>query len=249
MNIVVAEPSMRAFGPKYVPRAGDGCVLWMPGQDDAQSATLRDRSGKANNGTIAQASWVREGRGLWSLSFDGTDDYVDMGTGASLDVTTGDVSVEMWVYVGTQTENNPMLFNKGGHGLTVAGYAFEGGTIAGGTAERPVFEVSDGGGVAGDSQSSNRVPALNDSKWHYLVGVLDKTADTIDVYYDGASQTPVSLGGTVGSITNPTRVAYLGGITTGNNFNGKIALVRVRTRLLSAAEILWTYRQERGMFV
>ena len=85
-----------ASTPKYVPRAGDGCVLWLPGQDDAQSATIRDRSGKGNNGTITGATWGRLPRGLWYLDFDNVDDVVNCGHNASL-ALTGDMTFEFWV--------------------------------------------------------------------------------------------------------------------------------------------------------
>ena len=60
-------------------RPDSTCALYLPGQDDPQSAVIRDRSGKGNNGTIVGATWARTGRGLWVLSFDGADDYISLG--------------------------------------------------------------------------------------------------------------------------------------------------------------------------
>lgn len=54
------------------------CVLWLPGQDDPQSATIRDRSGQGNHGTIVGATWARNAQGVWTLVYDG-DDYVTFG--------------------------------------------------------------------------------------------------------------------------------------------------------------------------
>ncbi len=39
---------------KYQPDAST--IVWLPGQDDAYSSTIRDRSGKGNNGTISGAT-------------------------------------------------------------------------------------------------------------------------------------------------------------------------------------------------
>jgi len=58
-------------------RPDANCVLWFPGQDDAYSTTIRDRSGKENHGTIVGATWSRQPSGLWSLYHDG-DDYIDI---------------------------------------------------------------------------------------------------------------------------------------------------------------------------
>ena len=56
---------------------------------------LRDVSGHGNHGRIHGAKWVerKQGHALW---FDGEDDYVDCGAGASLDIRKT-VTVEVWV--------------------------------------------------------------------------------------------------------------------------------------------------------
>ncbi|KKK77854.1 hypothetical protein LCGC14_2849430, partial [marine sediment metagenome] len=56
-------------GVLYEPDAS--CVLWLLGQDDAYSTTIRDRSGQGNHGTINDATWARTGQGLWYLVLDG----------------------------------------------------------------------------------------------------------------------------------------------------------------------------------
>ena len=55
---------------------------------------LHDRSGNGNDGTIVGAQWITRRSG-YCLEFDGIDDYVDCGHGASLDLT-GAVTLEAW---------------------------------------------------------------------------------------------------------------------------------------------------------
>ena len=65
--------------------------------DEAEGDTARDSSGKGNDGTIHGATWVSEGISGSSLSFDREDDYVDCGNDSSLDLGTGDFSLEAWI--------------------------------------------------------------------------------------------------------------------------------------------------------
>jgi hypothetical protein len=55
------------------------CVLYLEGQQDPQSSTIRDLSGYNNHGTIIGATWSRLPSGLWVNSFDGTNDYISCG--------------------------------------------------------------------------------------------------------------------------------------------------------------------------
>ena len=59
-------------------------------------ATILDNSPYGNHGTITGATWVRLPSGLWVLSFDGTDDYINCGKTASLKITNT-ITFECWV--------------------------------------------------------------------------------------------------------------------------------------------------------
>jgi len=79
---------------KFQPDAN--CVLWTPGQDDPQSAVIRDRSGQGNDGAITGCLWVRTSKGTWVQNFDG-DDEVNVANDASLMMGTQDFTYKMWV--------------------------------------------------------------------------------------------------------------------------------------------------------
>jgi len=64
--------------------------------NEGKGNVLQDRSGKENHGKIHGARWVKVGGGH-ALKFDGVDDYVDCGNGASLDIT-GPITLEAWIH-------------------------------------------------------------------------------------------------------------------------------------------------------
>ena len=79
-------------------RSGASTVLWLPGQTDAYSSTIKDWSGNANHGTISGATWTRLPRGLWCLTFDGVDDIVTITDAASLQsIFVAGGTIAMWV--------------------------------------------------------------------------------------------------------------------------------------------------------
>ena len=89
-------------------RPDTSCVLWLPGQDDAYSVTIRDRLGKGNHGTIYGALWKRNSQGLWYLDLDG-DDYVTITDAPSFNITTA-LTVITWVKVTNVITGNRFSF-------------------------------------------------------------------------------------------------------------------------------------------
>ena len=72
-----------------------GCVLCLAGLPGGGDK-LYDRSPYCNIGTITGATWVRLPGGLWCLSYDGSDDYVNCGNRENLQ-TYKELTVKAWV--------------------------------------------------------------------------------------------------------------------------------------------------------
>jgi hypothetical protein len=68
-----------SYKPKWWPTPSS-CVLYLEGQQDAQSAKIRDLSGYGNHGTITGTTWVRLPSGLWVTNHDNVDDVISCGT-------------------------------------------------------------------------------------------------------------------------------------------------------------------------
>jgi hypothetical protein len=81
-----------------------GCVMSLTGLPGG-SNKIYDRSPYGNNGTITGATWVRLASGLWCLSFDGSDDGVNCGQAASLNITE-QLTYELWLRPGTTWQSN-----------------------------------------------------------------------------------------------------------------------------------------------
>jgi hypothetical protein len=64
--------------------------------DEGYGTTTYDNSINNNDGTIYGASSTA-GKFGKALSFDGTDDYVDAGNGASLNITGNQITIEAWI--------------------------------------------------------------------------------------------------------------------------------------------------------
>jgi len=98
-------------GVMYEPDSS--CVLWLPGQDDAYSSTIKDRSGNGNHGTITGATWVKLSSGLWVNSFNGVGDIITVTDSNSLDIT-GAITLMAWIHpTGWGGEALGRVFDKG----------------------------------------------------------------------------------------------------------------------------------------
>src|SRR3990167_8862308 len=66
--------------------------------DEGSGATVADSSGNGNNGTLSGGpTWVTGKVGSGALSFDGTNDYINIPSSALYDFA-GDFTVSAWVY-------------------------------------------------------------------------------------------------------------------------------------------------------
>ena len=89
-----------------------GLVLFYPGLPGGGS-NIYDKSPYGNNGSIVGATWVKSSLGLWCLSFDGTDDYVDCGNPDSINkAIEGDFTMEAWVFLNSLSSSSRQIFSK-----------------------------------------------------------------------------------------------------------------------------------------
>jgi len=224
--------------PKFVP--GADCVLYLPGQDDAYSATVRDRSGNGNNGTITGPTWTRLPSGLWVLDFDGSDDKV-VSTSYFGDVNfkTTAFSVEWWANSTGGTYDGIFLLKP----TTATNFAFElnytSTTILGTTF------------IRADDDATGRVilkvGSLTFGSWqHYLItydgtGTPDNT--TLLMYLNGDALTKSASTGSSVVSGQPNNSITFGKYGVDSAFVGSMALFRVYNSVVSGH-----YQQERNLF-
>lgn len=213
-------------------------VLWLPGQDDAYSSTIRDRSGFGNNGTITGATWARTDKGLWYLDFDGSDDLVNCGVDASLHVAA--ITVLFWVkYDGT--DSGATLIGK--YDSVPGNWEFVD------YAHQMGFRV-----WAANDGSTNKTSPIKDLRiggedWRMITGLYDDPY--VRLYVDAVQiGTGTETGG--GSIARDASAPLTLGErffpSAESNAKGGLALVRIYSRALTLVEIQGFYNQERHLF-
>jgi len=207
-----------------------GCVLSLTGLPGGGSK-IYDRSPYGNIGTIIGATWKRLPSGLWCLSFDGTDDYVDCGTGASLILGTGDFTVEAWANsVASPKDNWPIVI---GRGSTGAGQWMM--RIAYG-----LLNFYSSGGAINITGTTD----LRDATWHHCAFV--RSGDNGFVYVDGDEE---KSGAGIDNVNlNTTTSLKVSSSQFDRHWDGHIALPRIYNRALTALEIQDHFQREKHLF-
>ncbi len=142
--------------------------------DESNGTAAADSSGYGNNGILVNmkpaTDWVA-GKAGNALSFDGVDDYVDLGNPASgiLDIS-GAISVAAWI--------NPMSGHSSWNYVVRYKSKFEFGGYNG-SDESPEFKVKNDAG----SRFSVHGDDLSQGQWYHIVGVRD--GSFLGIYVDG----------------------------------------------------------------
>ena len=192
-----------------------------------------DYSGRNNIGTISDTNnnmvWNSNGGKYGgAFSFDGSDDYVDCGSGSSLEIygTNNPVSMEAWIKFGDAGASD-LIIHKGTYPTYEYGFATDVNSIFD-------FRVNDNG-------SFNLVQDTTavDTNWHHWVGVYNTT--NLLLYKDSSLVKSVSHSGVVSRDTYPLIIGCYVPTEGRYWFKGIIDEVRIYNRSLSAAEISMHY--------
>ena len=205
--------------------------------DEGFGTTAYDSSENGNDGTIYGATWV-DGKIGKALSFDGSDDYVDLPddiiTAPSLRANGS--TLIAWVKV------EPSLTGrKGIVGIAAcdSGWSVFGLDYYNGKVRLETYDNTLG------YQRIESTTNINDGKWHHIAGTYDPSDKKMRIYVDGVLETTsselVSPGWSTGSSLN-----FIGkcSMTGDYFFNGTIDEVKIYNRALSAEEILADYQGE-----
>ena len=204
----------------------DGLVgYWSLDEDDSSGTTINDLSGNGNNGTSANTpifTTDSNGQSNRAMSFDGSSDYVNCGSGSGLNFETGNFTLEIWVK--TETGANVILRKGGGYSTGSPGYSIAGGTTSNLQISGPTKVILNG----------NPGGYLTIGEWNCLVYTINRNG-YVKKYINGAltGQTDISADAAVDMSTGAS--LYLSFLF--QKFKGLIDDVRIYNRALSAAEI------------
>jgi hypothetical protein len=213
-----------------------GCVLALTGLPGG-NGKIYDRSPYGNHGTITGAIWKKLPSGLWCLSFDGNDDYIDCGSGASLAFDeVQSFSILLWMKApatGHATEY-PRLVRKGNNYYI---YKYPG-------QNKCYFSIHDGAHLG-----SCQPTGMWDDRWHHLVMVVDRSAQQLYGYVDGWLDAYDSDISNVGDGSGLSDHLFLGSDEAINHdLYGFIGRVSIYNRALSALEIQNRFNREKHLF-
>ena len=201
--------------------------------------SIPDSSGQGNTGYIATggaatSSKIVPGEIGQGLNFDASNnDYVNIGTGSSLNMGSGDYTVAIWAKYATTSSSFPVFVGKGD---SIAGgkrYAIFG---------RPngALECDNDDDTVDTSYFSSR--AYDDNKWHHIVCV--RSGSTLYMYIDDIAEPSYDASG-LGNLDD-SKPGLIGSLYNNNNpnaslFEGSIDDVRIYNRALSASEVKRLY--------
>jgi len=188
--------------------------------DEGSGSKAYDQSGNRNTGTAYSsttptASWA-DGKLGKALDFDGTDDYVNIPTASSINITSN-ITVSAWINIKVWKEADVVESGNTGYMLWTAPSQ----------ANKIVWGRQ--GSTAGQVLS---VTTFNTklNTWYHIVGTHDGT--TLRIYVNGVvDNTKVAAT----SFSNGANLFIASGLD--GKFNGLIDEVRVYNRALSAGEV------------
>jgi hypothetical protein len=198
--------------------------------DEGSGTTAYDRSGNNNNGTLYNGpTWV-DGKVGKALSFDGVNDYVDVGNSSTL--VSKDMSILMWVQVLNYNCNSTYREiirreNANGYQWSCAGMGY--------------WDI----GYKNNNGIWNSPPGITSStiplnQWTFIASIYDSNSVAQQrVFINGNkySESTLSDRGTLNS-----NITYIGSYGPNNRpYSGLIDEVRIYNRALSDAEIQAIY--------
>ncbi|HLF95309.1 MAG TPA: LamG domain-containing protein [Planctomycetota bacterium] len=213
--------------------------------DDNAGTSAADDSGSGNAGTLTNGPVWTTGTlppagppgvtpNTSSLSFDGVDDFVDLGTPAALDITTN-ITVAAWVNFSTDTTEKKVVARWSD---APADTAWVLTIYAPGGPAAFFVQPATGGMIGADTTSAG---ALTTGTWYHLVGTYDGAF--VRMYLNGVQTMAGALTGAIRTSAAPTRIgAGSGSPLSGEEpYAGLVDDVRIYNRALTAPEVALLY--------
>lgn len=231
------------YGPRIVK---DGLVFYVDAAnpksyvsgDTTTNDLISNITGTLENGT----GFSGENNGSWS--FDGADDYIELGqidssNPISLYGTT-EQTWETWVNSNGIGDAYQRIMDKSNTSGGGAGYFFGLGSVAG---NDKIYCQIDGIGI-----SDIDVDFTHNIWQHLVITRINNTINGWNVYINGILKSQEDSSNiTVPSTTTGCKIGSWNH-STAREFNGQIAVVKLYNKALTAAEVLQNYNTLKGRF-
>jgi len=225
----------------------NGLVGWWTFDDNNMNATKAlDTSGQGNHGTFSNMDLnksIVRGKLGQALSFDGVNDYVNVGSGSSLN-NLSKVTVSAWIYPRAFSDFNAIVSkNAGLPNSMLRGWSLR---IVDDGSRNDTFgfvaEFDAGNDIAAYASSNS----LTLNEWQHIVVAWNgsETASGVGLYRNGIALSHATNQNGVGAHSGDDSSVALQIATGANqtNFTGLIDDVRIYNRALTADEIKRLYR-------
>lgn len=198
--------------------------------------TWTDLTGLGRNGTLTNGPTFSSANG-GSIVFDGSNDYVDMGTSTYCNIT--DISFSAWVYLKSGGSNYTIVsryFNTTQNGFLVYYDSASGRFFADGRESSAAY-LSVG--------TTGRYTVNN---WYHVTWT--KSANFWSIYVNGVLDTSAGIGNGTTAFTNNNMWLGGGDLGGGGRFYGfvNLAQVNIYNKALSATEVLGNYNSTKSKF-
>ena len=220
-------------------RITNGLVgYWTFDGKDIYSTTALDRSGSGNNGTLTNGPVPTLGKIGQALSFDGSNDYVDVGTMSGIDVST--VTYSAWVY--------PINTTGGGIMYTGNGTTIHTKMDKLGNPPRVEFTYVWSTSICKSATTNGTLPV---NAWTHVVVTYDRSIACSasygpSIYLNGVLKSSADTRtGSGGALTGTNRVTIGSSLVPSFYFPGRIDDVRIYNRILTADEVYQLYNMGR----
>lgn len=213
--------------------------------EERTGTSAYDTSGNGFTGTLGGdgagtdlPTW-KPGKIGGALSFDGSDDFVQVTDNNTLDLTSTSLTLEAWVKPNNlPTSGNLMsILEKYLSTDPWGGWDFRLYNNSG--TQQLDFTYYD---TTTTNRTTTYTGSLSTTQWSHIVAVHNASADTDTIYLNGA-QVAQNTGRTL-EIKGSTKDFTIGNFgTLSRYFNGKIDQVRIFNYARSAAQIAWDYNR------
>ena len=212
--------------------------------ENASSTNVHDASFYSMNATCrnvgAVCNWTT---GVYStaMSFDGIDDYIDLGNPDALKLT-GSMSVAAWLYERSFPADDGFAVGKMGYGTGAFGWHLKSSIDVG--LRSFAFAVFDPSETYAGRYGTT---LMNANTWYFVVGTYNASAQTLHIYVNGKLDDGTLVGTVPSSQKDSPKNVSIGNSMYANGgpniwiWDGLIDEVRIWSRSLSAQEVYELY--------
>ncbi len=231
----VNKPVWGTCLPNYVPN--DGLIAWYPFSGNANDDSRNWNYGMVNGALLTAG---KEGMQNTAYSFDGSDDYIEIGSTSSFNLSNTGFSFSFWINPSATPSNQSRQIlshpNKEQLQLTH------------GTGNNVSFSTKSDNDWVSISSS-----AMTNGQWSHFVGIYNSTTNTMQLYADGSLVATHEFGTSPNfSSDNAHNKTLLGAILSGGQgspievLNGKLDNVGLWSRPLTNSEVFQLFTENKA---